>query len=312
LRASSGELRAKGPPVVPGARASPAEGSPLSSDSLNVREHLAELKHRMKIAFLSYVGLLAIFLLAPAQPGNVVSLTGTYVPFVAFFLARVKLDLLPAGWTLIANNLNEPLEVYLVASAILAAVFNSPIFAYEVMKFVSPALTDKERGLLYPFVVSSSSLFVVGVLFGYFFLARFLFIALEPFFVTAQAQPFIDVANFYFIVFLTIGMAGIAFTTPVYVFILIRFRVLSAQTYRKNRVIIWVVVYIATALVTPDGGPILDLILFVPIIVMLELAVWLAARSIRKLEPPDPDTCQYCGAKLDGASFCPSCGRAAG
>jgi len=266
----------------------------------------------MKIAFLSYVGLLAIFMLAPAEPAKAITFTGTYVPFVAFFLARVKLDLLPAGWTLIASNLTAPLEVYLVASVILAAVFNSPIFAYEVMRFVTPALTDKEKGLLYPFVASSSALFVVGVLFGYFLLAKFLFIALGPFFVTSQTQPFINVLDFYSIVFLTIGMSGIAFTTPVYVFILIRFRVFSPQTFRKNRVIIWFVTYIATAIITPDGGPVLDLILFVPIIVMLELAVFLGARSIRNLEaPPEPDKCKYCGAKLGGVTFCPNCGRAA-
>jgi sec-independent protein translocase protein TatC len=266
----------------------------------------------MKIAFLSYVGLLAILLLAPAEPAKAITFTGTYVPFVAFFLARVKIDLLPAGWSLFANNLSEPLEVYLVASVVLAAVFNSPIFAYETMKFITPALTDKEKGLLYPFVVASSALFTVGVLFGYFLLAKFLFIALAPFIQTAQATPLIDVANFYFVVFLTVGMSGIAFTTPVYVFMLIRFRVLSPQTFRKNRVIIWVVVYIATAIITPDGGPILDIILFVPIIVMLELAVFLGARSIKNLEaPPEPDKCKYCGAKLGGATFCPNCGRAA-
>ena len=284
----------------------------MSSDSLNIREHLAELKHRLKVAFMSYLGLLAIFLLAPANPTSFLTLTGTYVPFVSFFLARVRLDLLPPGWQLIPGGLTSPLEVYLIASAILAAVFNSPIFAYEVMKFVSPALTDKEKGLLVPFVVSSSGLFLVGVLFGYFFLAKFLFLAITPFFITAQVtQPLINVSDFFSIVFLTIAMSGFAFTTPVYVFTLIRFRVLSAQTFRQNRVIIWVVVYIGTALVTPDGGPVLDLILFIPLIVMLELAVWLAARSLKKLEPPpDADKCEYCGANLGGAAFCPNCGRA--
>jgi sec-independent protein translocase protein TatC len=266
----------------------------------------------MKIAFLSYVGILAILMLAPANPSKAITFTGTYVPFVAFFLARVKLDLLPAGWTLIASNLSEPLEIYLVASIILAAVFNSPIFAYETMRFITPALTEKEKGLLYPFVVSSSALFTIGVLFGYFLLAKFLFIAIAPFFATSQVSPIIDGANFYFIVFLVIGMSGVAFTTPVYVFMLIRFRVFSPQTFRKNRVIIWVVVYIATAIITPDGGPILDIILFVPIIVLLELAVFLGGRSIMNLEtPPDPDKCKYCGAKLGAATFCPNCGRSA-
>lgn len=284
----------------------------MSSETLNIREHIDELKHRLKIAFLAFVGLLAILMLAPAEPAKALTFTGTYVPFVAFFLARVKLDLLPAGWTLIANNLSEPLEVYLIASVVLAAVFSSPIFAYETIRFISPALTESERGLLYPFVASASALFTVGVLFGYFLLAKFLFIALAPFFETAQAQPFVDVSNFYTIIFLVIGMSGIAFTSPIYVFMLIRFRVLAPETFRKNRVIIWVVVYIITAVITPDGGPVLDIILFVPIIAMLELAVWLAARSLRRLEArPDPDKCSYCGARLGGASFCPNCGRAA-
>ncbi|MDA4117877.1 MAG: twin-arginine translocase subunit TatC [Thaumarchaeota archaeon] len=279
-----------------------------------MREHLDELKHRMKVALISFAILLGVFLLAPAEPRNALNFTGTYVPFVAFFLARVKLDLLPAGWTLIANHLNEPLEVYIIASVMLAAIFNAPIFAYETIKFVSPALTEKEKGVLYPFVTSSSVLFTVGILFGYFFLAKFLFIALGPFFITAQATPFIDVSDFYFVVFLVIGMSGIAFTTPVYVFILVRFRIISPQTFRKNRVIIWVVTYIATALITPDGGPLLDLILFVPIILLLELAVWLAARSLRNIDQaaaPTADACRYCGAKLNGKFFCPNCGKAA-
>ena len=281
----------------------------MSADSLSIREHLNELKNRVKVVFLSYAGLLAIFLLAPANPYSFLSLTGTYVPFVSFFLSRVRLDLLPPGWELIPGGITSPLEVYLIASAILAAVFNAPIFAYEVMKFVTPALTENEKGFLYPFVASSTGLFVVGVLFGYFFLAKFLFIAIAPFFVTAQVtQPLINVADFFSIVFLTIGMSGLAFTSPVYVFALIRFRIISPSTFRRNRVIIWFVVYVATAIVTPDGGPILDLILFIPIIALLEVAVWLGGRSMRTSGPP-PGACRYCGAALHGQTFCPSCGR---
>src|ERR1700736_6775882 len=119
----------------------------------------------MKVAVISFAVLLGVFLLAPADPEHALSFTGTYVPFVAFFLARVKVDLLPSGWTLLANHLNEPLEIYIVASIMLAAIFNAPIVAYETVKFVSPALTEKEKGVLYPFVISSSTLFVVGTLF---------------------------------------------------------------------------------------------------------------------------------------------------
>jgi len=278
-----------------------------SSPVLSIAEHLDELKRRFKVSILSFAVLLAIFMLAPANPFGGFSITGTYVPFVAFFLARIKLDLLPPGWTLIAGAISDPLKIYIIASIVLAMVFNSPIFGYEVVKFVSPALKESEKRLVYPFVASATTLFVVGVLFGYFFLAKFLFIAIAPFYATTQAIPTIYVADFYSIVFLVIAMSGIAFTTPVYVFLLIRFRVVAPETFSKNRVIIWIAVYIATAVVTPDGGPILDLILFIPIIVLLELAVWLARRTIKGLPS---DRCSYCGAILGGALFCPNCGKA--
>ncbi len=295
---------------------------------MTFREHLTELKNRAKVAFLSFVALLVVFIAAPADPKQVLSFTGTYVTIVSLFLGRVKGDILPVGWTLIANKLNEPLEIFLVASLILALVFNTPIFAYETFRFVSPALLPHEKRLLYPFVGASSALFAVGTLFGYFFLARFLMIALSPFFVISKLSPFVDGADFYFVVFLTIFLSGVAFTIPVFVFLFISFGIVQASFFKKNRVIIWVVTYIFTAVITPDGGPLLDLVLFVPIITMLEAAVFLASRykrgkssseagTIKPEQPvptqPGPITsgkCKYCSSELEsGAIFCSNCGR---
>jgi rubrerythrin len=70
--------------------------------------------------------------------------------------------------------------------------------------------------------------------------------------------------------------------------------------------------------VTPDGGPIADLALFVPMVVLLELAVLFGKRyeknrspSFRSLlERPTYTKCKYCGALLTSSSgFCPSCGK---
>jgi sec-independent protein translocase protein TatC len=300
-----------------------------SSEAMTFREHLTELKNRAKIVFISFVALLVIFIAVPADPKQVLSFTGTYVTIISIFLARLKTDVLPHGWTLIANKLNEPLEIFLVASLILAMVFNTPIFAYETFRFITPALLPREKRLLYPFVAASSALFAVGTLFGYFFLARFLMIALSPFFTISQLSPFVDGADFYFVVFLTIFLSGVAFTIPVFIFLFITFGIVEASFFRKNRVIIWVVTYIFTAVITPDGGPLLDLVLFVPIISMLEVAVFLAGRYRRSKNPsegksdqtqqavspaavvPSPEgKCRYCAAALGtGTIFCPNCGR---
>ena len=314
---------------------------------MSLREHLSELKHRFKVTFTSFAIILAALLVVPEDPAALLSGGyNSFRPLIGFFIQNVDKQLLPPTWTLIAaGGLSEPLEIYLVASVLFALIFNGPIFAYEVIRFISPALNDRERRLVYPFVGAATGLFAFGVVFGYLFLAKFLLVALSPFFITTGTSPYVDVGSFYFTVFLTIAMSGFAFTVPVYVYTLIDFGVVQAAAFRKNRLVIWAVTYIATAIITPDGGPLLDVILFLPIVTLLEIAVFLGgrtrARALKKQaesegtsgpspsepSPPSPTVslpapvvapaassqrvCAYCKNYLaPGVVFCPNCGRA--
>ncbi|MDG6991527.1 MAG: twin-arginine translocase subunit TatC, partial [Nitrososphaerota archaeon] len=174
--------------------------------------------------------------------------------------------------------------------------------------------TDREKGLVYPFVASATGLFVVGVLFGYFVIAKYLLVFLGPFYVATGTTPYVDAASFYYIVFLIIGATGISFTSPVFVYSLIRLRVLEADIFSKNRVIIWFVIWVITGLfLTPDGGPLLDLVIFIPIVTMVEIAVALGRRSVRG-QPPRVKkggiVCPSCGSALPRPMlFCERCGK---
>ena len=103
---------------------------------------------------------------------------------------------------------------------------------------------------------------------------------------------------------------------------------LSADLFTKNRVIVWFILWVVTGLIlTPDGGPLLDLVIFFPIVAMVELAVWLGGRSVRGKEerapggapppslPPPPRTarevkCPSCGkAQSKPSLFCEFCGK---
>ncbi len=248
---------------------------------MSLREHLSELRRRFKIAFISFVIIFVTLLIVPSDPVQFFSQGYlSFDPIIGYFISRVKIDLLPPNWHFVVYSINEPFEILIVASLLFAVIFNAPIFAYEIIKFISPGLNDREKRLIYPFVFSITGLFAFGALFGYFFLAHFLLLALTPFFTVAGiSPPVIDAANFYFIVFLTIAMSGVAFTVPVYIYTLIRFGVVQASSFRKNRILVWAVTYIICAVITPDGGPILDVILFVPIITLLELAVFIGGRG---------------------------------
>ena len=309
----------------------------MLSGRFSFTEHITELRRRLKVVALAFLVVFLILVLFPANPSQSVQNPGQYLNLsflqntvIASFLHRVVSDILPNPcpvganatappdcWRLIAaNGIGEGMEVYFVAALILTLALVMPVIAYETYRFIDPALNEREKGMIYPFVASTSALFIAGLLFGYFILARFLIIALSPFFVASQIAFQVDAAAFYYVVFLIIGATGVSYTSPVFVYTLIRLRVLDAEFFTKNRVVIWFAIWVVTGLfLTPDGGPLLDLVVFIPIVAMVEVAVALGRRSVRG-QGPKPTAqgrrvvCPSCGKTMEKPTlFCEHCGR---
>lgn len=295
----------------------------MFSGAFNLSEHVSELRQRLKTVLVSFLAILVVMVLFPSNPIQAIENPGQYLNLsfiantvTAAFLGRIRFDILPSNWTLIAaNGIGEGMEIYFIAALVLALMLDIPIIAYETYKFIDPALNENERKLIYPFVSSASALFIVGLLFGYLFLAKFLVLALAPFLLATGTSFIIDSAAFYYVVFLIIAATGASFTTPVFVYTLIRLQVVEAEFFSRNRVIIWFVIWVITGLfLTPDGGPLLDLVIFIPIVALVEVAVALGRRSVRGLPPKSnvrrETRCPSCGSTLPRPMlFCSVCGK---
>ena len=307
----------------------------MFSGRFPLSEHIAELRRRLKTVAISFLIIFVVLVFFPTNPVQQFQNPGQYLNLqfiqntvIASFLGRVVTDILPnpcpingpptpGCWQLIgATGIGEGMEIYFVAALILTLALDMPVLAYETYRFIDPALKEKERKMIYPFVSSTSILFVVGLLFGYFVLAKFLIIALSPFYVASHISFQVDAAAFYYVIFLIIGATGVSFTSPVFVYTLIRLRVVSASFFSKNRWIIWFVIWVVTGLfLTPDGGPLLDIVIFIPIVIMVEIAVALGRRSVHE-DKAEPDfdrkglTCPHCGKPLSQPMlFCEHCGK---
>jgi sec-independent protein translocase protein TatC len=282
-------------------------------------EHLSELAARLKIVLISLFLATTFFMVFPANSSFLTNPLAFYDPIIALVLRQVVKDVLPTGVQLIAGEFTAPLEIYLIASVLLGVGVSSPVIAYEFYRYIDPALYPEERRAVYPFVGSFTVLFLIGAVFGYKVLAPFMLWAMLPFFRLTSAVPIIYVMDFYSLVFVTTLTAGFSFTLPIFFVLLVRFGIIKTSYITTRRRYIYAALYIITAVVTPDGGPIADVALFVPMAILLELAVFFGKRYEKKgqveyrpsLDKSAYVKCKFCGALLsDPLGFCPDCGKA--
>lgn len=294
----------------------PLAGNRRDEKVLPLWEHVTELAKLLRIWIYTFVTTTIAFMVLPADLSFLQDPFAFYKPLISVALLTIKDRLLPASVQLIAGSFTAPVEIYVISSVVFGFAASVPVLAYEIYRFVDPALRPNERQALYPFVTGFSLLFLAGVLFGFFVLLPFVVYGTLLFLPITGAAPLVNIEDFYGLVFFTILMTGFSFTLPIFLVLLVKFGVTGTGILTRNRKYLWVSVFILTAIVTPDGGPIADLALFVPIILLLEGSVLVAKRyergRPRKEERPKPETltCGFCGGPIDPSGvFCGRCGK---
>ncbi len=294
----------------------PLAGNRRDEKVLPLWEHVTELAKLLRIWIYTFVVATVAFMVVPADLSFLRDPFAFYRPLIAAVLQATRSWLLPPDFQLIALSFTDPIELYVITSVVFGFITSVPVLAYEIYRFVDPALRPSERSAVYPFVATFTLLFAAGAIFGFFVLLPFVIFGTILFFRVFGLPLLVGVNDFYNLVFFTVLMTGFAFTLPTFLVILVKFGIAGTGFLTKNRKYVWVSVFILTAIVTPDGGPIADLALFVPIIILLEASVLVAKRyergRPRKEERPKPETltCGFCGGLIDPSGvFCGRCGK---
>jgi sec-independent protein translocase protein TatC len=291
-------------------------------------EHIEELRIRLKVVIYCLLISSIAMMVIPANIDFIRDPLSFYEPLIGLILRNIRSYILESPFLfsslnstrleLIAVDITAPLELYVLTSILFGTIVSMPVIAYEAYKFIDPALYPHERKMIYPFITSFTILFIIGCFFGFFVLCPFLIWAMLPFYHIVGAQAFISVMDFYNVIFFTVLMTGLSFTVPVIFIILVKLGFMNTNVITKRRRYIYAVLFILTAIITPNGGPLADLALFIPMVTLLEVAVLVAKRyegtSERKftLFPSIKYVkCNYCGAEIpEGTIFCTRCGCA--
>jgi sec-independent protein translocase protein TatC len=238
-------------------------------DRLTLVEHLDELRTRI-----------------------IISIAAFAVAFgLCFWQNERLLDIanapLPDDRNPITFGVAEPFTTTVTISAYAALVIALPVILYQAYAFVLPALTNRERRVVVPFLVLVPILFVAGVVFGYFVVLP----AATEFLLNFNENQFnieIRARDYYSFFTLTLGVMGLIFQLPIGILAVTRLGIVTPDQLAKNRRYAYVVL-VVLAMLLPGTDPITMLIEAVPLIVLYEGSV-LVARAFGGPPEEAPDT----------------------
>ena len=238
----------------------------MSSREFSILEHLAELRRRVLISVLALI-------------------VGAGVAFCFFrqiidLLVRPARDLDAGTGQLVFIEVTELLTTSVKVSLVAGFVLAMPVILYQVIMFVAPGLTGREKRYLLGFLPAVLLAFMAGVAFGYFVLTppalHFLLT-----FGADVATPFIRVSNIVNLMIRLLFWMGISFETPLVMYLLAQIGLVDYRMLGKFRRYWVVVAFILGAIITPTVDPVNQALVAVPLLVLYELGVFLARLASR-------------------------------
>jgi len=159
-----------------------------------------------------------------------------------------------------------------------------PYLFWELWRFVKPALSSKEVKYARGSIFWVSLCFFTGVAFGYYLLAPFTFNFLANFQLGKSNiyiyRPTLD-DYIETLTNLLLG-CGLAFELPVLAFVLAKIGLINAGFLKKYRKYALVIILLVAAIITPSPDWTSQIIVALPLLLLYELSVVIAARVDKK------------------------------
>jgi sec-independent protein translocase protein TatC len=241
---------------------------------MSLLEHLGELKDRViRIA-------MAIFVWGVAS----------------FFIAERVLIMLLAPMTkyegqykVIATRPTTTLSLFMKISLFTGAVLAMPWIVHQVLLYVLPALTRREKRALIWIVPGATVLFLTGTFFAYFvmvptaipFLLGFWSDLIEQNWMVDEYIPFVTGLVFW---------VGVSFQTPLIMAFLSRMEVVTAKQFLGAWKIAMVAIAVIAAFITPTPDPLNMGLVMAPLVFLYFFGVFLARLAQPRRSADDVQT----------------------
>jgi len=239
----------------------------MSSDEkkLSVLGHLAELRKRLI--------------------RSVIAVAVTSIISFTFYHQIFDILIAPAPQDIVlqAVEMTETIGTIMRVSLISGIILAIPYLTYELIMFISPALTRREKRYVYLILPWIALMFAAGVTFGYFILIP----RITGFLITfgsdiVTIEP--RIASYINVVTRLLLAVGLVFEMPVLTTFLARLGVLKSKWLADKRKLAIILAFILAAIITPTIDPINQTLIAAPLIILYEMCIWLA-RLVQRRKP---------------------------
>ena len=193
---------------------------------------------------------------------------------------------------LISTELSAQFMTHITVSCILAVLLASPYILFELFKFISPALYEREKRYSYLVAGIIYVLFIVGLLMSYFVIFPISFQFLATYQVDDEIINTITLDS-YISTFTTLTfLMGVVFKIPVIAFFLGKMGFIDAPMLKQYRSYAFIIIMVIAAIITPPD--IFTLVLVtIPIYGLYEVSIWVLKKWAKPIDDDDSAESEY-------------------
>ena len=156
-----------------------------------------------------------------------------------------------------------------------------PYVLWELWRFISPGLHAKEKKYSRGFILVASSLFFLGVLFGYYVVAPLSINFLGTYQVSKEVLNEIDISSFIATVRASVIACGIMFELPIIIYFLTKVGLVTPAILKKYRKIALVIVLVMSAIITPPDVA-SQIVVAVPVLILYQISIYISKVVLKK------------------------------
>ncbi|MGQ7868193.1 twin-arginine translocase subunit TatC [Sunxiuqinia sp. sy24] len=260
-------------------------------EEMSFLEHLEELRWHLIRAFLAIVlfAILAfinkdfIFDTVIFNPKTADFWTNRMFAKLAELTGTDSLRINTTELQLISIKMADNFMTHVMTSIIAGLIVSSPYVFYEVWRFISPALYEKERRHSGGAVIYMSFLFITGVLFGYYLIVPLSIHFLGSYSISSEVINQINMRSYIGTVTSISLASGVIFELPIFVYFLSKIGILTPDLMKSYRRHAYVALLLLSAIITPPDV-FSQIMVCIPLVFLYEIGIIISRRVNKKAE----------------------------